>query len=95
MVEEWEDINGVLHYQNLSYVPEIICSELISRHHDNPLAEHFGVDNIQELIARKYYWPTLRRNVEAYVKGCNMYLASKVVCHKPYGNLQSLSVPTH
>ncbi len=37
----------------------------------------------------------LQRDVEAYVKGCNVYLASKAVCHKPYGDLQSLPVPTH
>ena len=37
----------------------------------------------------------LRRDVEAYVKGCNICLASKAVRHKAYGNLQTLPVPTH
>ncbi len=49
----------------------------------------------QELIARKYYWPMLRQDVEAYVKGCNVCLASKAIRHKLYGALQSLLVPTH
>ena len=69
--------------------------ELISRHHNNPLAGHFGINKIRELIARKYYWPTLHRNVETYIKGCNICLASKAVWYKPYGNLQTLPVPTH
>ncbi len=93
--EGWEDIKQVLHYQDLLYVPKVIRSELISRHHDNPLAGHFGIEKTRELIARKYYWPTLRRDVEAYVKGCDVGLASKAVCHKPNGDLQSLPVPTH
>ena len=51
----WEDINGVLHHQSLPYVPEIIRTELISRHHDDPLAGHFDIKKIRELVARKYY----------------------------------------
>ncbi len=85
--EGWEDIEHVLHYQGLPYVLKIIRSKLISRHHNDLLAGHFGIEKTRELIARKYYWPTLRRDVEAYVKGCNVCLASKAVRHKPYGDL--------
>ena len=95
LLEGWEDIKGVLQYRGLLYIPEIIQSELISQHHDNPLAGHFGIDKTRELIARKYYWPTLRRDVEAYVKGCDVCLASKAVRHKPYGDLQALPISTH
>ncbi len=84
--EGWEDIKQVLHYQGLPYVPKVIRSELISRHQDDPLVGHFGIEKTRELIARKYYWPTLRRDVEAYVKGCDVCLASKAVRHKPYGD---------
>ncbi len=76
-------------------MPEIVRTELISKYHDDPLAGHFGIDKRRELIARKYYWPILRRNVEAYVTSCDVCLALKAVRHKPYGDLQSLSVPTH
>ena len=37
----------------------------------------------------------LRQDVEAYVKGCDVCLASKAIWHKPYENLQTLPVPTH
>ena len=93
--EGWEDVDGVLHHQGLPFVPEIIRTELISRHHDDPLAGHFGIDKTRELIGRKYYWPSLRKDVEAYVRGCDVCLASKAVRHKPYGDLQALPVPTH
>ncbi len=76
-------------------MPEIVRTELISRHYDNPLAGHFGIDKIQELNGRKYYWPTLCHNIEAYVTGYDVCLASKAVKHKLYGDLQSLPVPIH
>ena len=69
--------------------------ELISRHHDDLLAGHFGIEKTCKLLAKKYYWPTLRHNVKAYVKGCDVCLTSKAVQYKPYGDLQSLPVPTH
>ena len=95
LVKDWQDIDGVLHYQGLPYVPKIIRMELISRHHDNPLAGYFEIEKTRELFSRKYYWPTLRRDVDNYVRGCDVCLASKVVQHKPYGDLQSLPIPTH
>ena len=85
----------MLHHQGLSFVPKAIRIELISQHHDNPLTNHFGIKKTHKLRARKYYWPTLRHNVKAYVKSCDVCLASKVVRHKPYGDLQLLLVPTH
>ena len=93
--EGWKDVKGVLQYQGLQYVPKIIRSKVISRHHNNPLAEHFGVDKTRELVSRKYYWPSLRKDIKNYVRGCDVCLASKAVRHKPYGDLQSLPVPTH
>ncbi len=73
----------------------MVRTELICRHHDDPLAGHFGIDKTRELIARKYYWLTFRHDVEAYVTGCNVRLASKLVKHKLYNDLQSLLVPPH
>ena len=76
-------------------MPKIIRTELISWHHNNQLVGHFGINKTRELIGRKYYWPSLKKDVEAYVKGCNVCLALKTVRHKPYGDLQALSTPIH
>ena len=37
----------------------------------------------------------LQKDVEAYVKSYNIYLASKIVCHKFYNNLQLLPILIH
>ena len=47
------------------------------------------------MVGRKYFWPSLRKDVESYVKRCDVCLASKAVRHNPYGDLQSLPIPTH
>ena len=93
--EGWEEVERVLQYQGLPYIPEIIQSEVISRHHNDPLAGHFGIDKTRELVGRKYYWPSLRKDDKNYIRGCDVCLASKAVRHKLYGDLQSLPVPKH
>ncbi len=85
----------MLHHQGLPDVQEVVKTEFISKHHDDPLAGYFGIVKIQELMALKYYWPTLYRDVQAYITGCDICLASKSVKHKPYGDLQSLLMPTY
>ena len=85
----------MLHQQGFPYVLKIIRTKLINRHHNDPLAGHFGIKKTRELIARKYYWPTFRHDIKDYVKRCDVCLALKPVRHKPYGNLQSFLVLTH
>ena len=87
LCRNWKDFDGILHHQGLSYVSEIIKTELISRHHDVPLTSHFGLEKTRELVARKYYWQTFRNDVEVYIRGCDICLLSKAIKHKPYGNL--------
>lgn len=62
----------------------------MSKYHDNLLANHFGIKKTQELATPKNYWPILQANMKAYVKGCNIYVTSKVVKYNFYEDLQSL-----
>lgn len=87
MAKCWEDIEGVLFYQDLPYMPEIICIELISCYHDNYLSRYFEINKIQKLVTRKYYWPTLYRDVKVYVKSYNICLITKAICYKSYKDL--------
>ena len=89
------NVDRVLEHQGLSFVPEIIQTKLISYYHDNSLIGHFAINKIRKLINRKYYWPSLRKDVKAYIKGYDVCLTSKTGRHKPYSNLQALQVLTH
>ena len=55
LLEGWKNDEEVLQYRDLAYVPEIICSKMISYHYNNPLAKHFGINKTQKLVAKKYY----------------------------------------
>ena len=46
-------------------------------------------------MSRKYYWLSLRKDVEAYVKVYNVCLTSKAVRYKLYDNLQALLEPIY
>lgn len=47
------------------------------------------------MVTREYYWLTLRKDMKAYVRECEICLASKAVRYKPYNDLPSLSVLTY
>ena len=95
LLEGWEDIKTVLQYQSLPYISELIHSEVINCHQNDFLIGHFGIDKTRELVAWKYYWPSLSKNVEIYVQGYDICLTSKAVRHKLYEDLQSLPILTH
>ena len=94
-INGYEKINKIFHHQGLPFIYKVIWTELISRHYNNLLASHFDIKNTCKFLAWKYYWPTLRHNIEVYVKSYDVCLASKAVCHKPYGDLQLLPILTH
>ena len=52
-----EGDNELLCHDNRIYVPEAFRATIIKRHHDNPLAGHFGTQKTLELISWHYYWP--------------------------------------
>ena len=54
-LEIYKKVDGMLHHQGLLFVLEVIRIKLISQHHNNLLAGHFGINKTMELLGRKYY----------------------------------------
>ena len=75
--EGWEKIDRGLHYQGLYFIFKTIQIKPISQYYNEALAGHFGLSKTKELISQHKYWPSLQRDIEAYVKGCNISLAWK------------------
>src|ERR1700761_8920509 len=44
--------------------------DLIRQRHDPPAYGHPGIRKTTDLVERDYWWPTLKREVVQYVKGC-------------------------
>ena len=90
------DSQGLLLYNDRLYVPEeaSVREELLKRHHDDPLAGHFGVEKTSELIGRKYFWKSMKADVKEYVNTCDICQRVKVKRHRPYGELNALPIPS-
>jgi hypothetical protein len=67
--------------------------EALRQHHDNPIAGHFGTRCTLKLVARKYNWPGMLRDVKAYTKACLMCQRIRPGRDQPYGTMEPLPQP--
>lgn len=74
---------------------EAIQTKITCRHHNNHLAGYFCIKNTRKLVAHKYYWSKLSYNLNAHIKGCDIYLALKRMSYKTYADLKSSLISTH
>lgn len=65
---------------------------IISSRHDAKLAGHRGISKTVQLVQRHYAWDGLRKEVEAYVKSCDICARTKRSLQKPAGLLQPLPI---
>lgn len=92
---DWQ-MKGTLLYKNDAIVvprDAALCSQLLRMHHDDPMAGHFGREKTLDLLARKYFWKEMRKDVEEYVKSCAVCQKRKAKRHRPYGELSALPMP--
>ena len=85
---EWEEICNM----NIEFTTEQ-KQHIIKTRHDDKTAGHPGINKTIELITRDFTWPKLRRDVEEYIQKCDVCAKAKHSRHKPYGLLQSPSLP--
>ncbi|SJL07041.1 uncharacterized protein ARMOST_10384 [Armillaria ostoyae] len=82
--------DSLLYYNKRIYVPRDSATrgEIISRCHDHITAGHPGIEKKKELVLRDYWWPKLKRDVEAYVQGCE-------TCARTKASTQARRAPLH
>ncbi|EGD73763.1 hypothetical protein PTSG_12319 [Salpingoeca rosetta] len=51
-------------------IPETARVPLLAEFHDTPTAGHQGIHRTHEALARHFYWPRMRQDVERYVRSC-------------------------
>ena len=70
---QWKEKESVLLYKDLLYIPkdDVLRERVTQENHDHPLAGHPGIRRTRDLILAKYYRPTIRKDIEKYVKGCD------------------------
>ena len=92
---QWKEKESVLLYKDLLYIPKDdgLRERVIQENHDHPLAEHPGIRRTRDLILAKYYWPTIRKDIEKYVEGCDKCQKTKSVTKAAKTPLQPNTVP--
>ena len=79
--------------QNLLVIPKHLISEILYTHHSEPLSGHLGIAKTYYKIKDRYFWDTLKTDVEKFVRGCADCQARKGENYrKPIGLLQPIRV---
>lgn len=88
--------NGELFHKGRLFVPaeETAKQEILRLYHDDPLAGHFGIERTLERIQRKYFWNDITKSVRDHCQSCQVCQLRKPRKHRPYGDLQSLPIPS-
>ncbi|KAL0168811.1 hypothetical protein M9458_037033, partial [Cirrhinus mrigala] len=78
---------------NLTYVPAVLRSRILSEVHTAPSSGHPGIKATLDLLHNRFWWPTMRHDTTNYVKNCVTCCTTKTPRQLPAGLLQPLPVP--
>ena len=90
LLSQWNiDENELLRKSFAVYVSKdsVTRKKIFRINHDDSGAEHFARSRIMAAIRKKYYWDSMRKNIEEYCKFCSVCQKVRVHHHKSYGNL--------
>ncbi|MES9881967.1 MAG: reverse transcriptase domain-containing protein [Sedimenticola sp.] len=73
-------------------VPLKLRDTVLKQYHDALTACHYGVERTYEAIRMKYFWPSMYRDIQMYVKTCEPCQQSKRYVHFRKAKLQPLPV---
>lgn len=94
--DEWEFEDRLLLHNGKIYVPkdDDLRTELITLHHDTPIAGHPGKWKTLEPLSQNYWWPLMTKAVTKYIQGCVRCQQTKAPRNAPPGKLHPNEVPS-
>jgi hypothetical protein len=84
--EEWwkECEDGTILYRGKLYIPanHDLREYILNVNHNPPTKGHPGKEAMYDLIARNYYWPSMKKDVASYCDTCEMCQKTKISTKK-------------
>ncbi|GFX55381.1 transposon Tf2-9 polyprotein [Trichonephila clavipes] len=68
-------------------IPNAERELIMQRHHNDPIAGHYGEDGIFQKISKRYYWTGMKKYISDYIKKCPECARFKATNQKPAGLL--------
>ena len=73
----WTDEDGILYRQGPKEYPRVVIPAtlvltVLENYHELPFTAHQGVSRTVGFISQKYWWETLRDDVSAFIKQCEL-----------------------
>ncbi len=86
--------NGILYRSDLLWVPfdEHLQMKLIREVHDQPSIDHSEILRTMKVIRRYYYWSSMRKTIDRYIRNCYICQRSKTSRNKFNELLHSLFI---
>jgi len=72
-------------------VPQSMHSQLFTHAHAGPLAAHLGSQRMLAQLRRLYYWPGMRKDIDAWCRQCEGCAISRGPPSRPHGHLRKVS----
>jgi len=79
--------------ENAIVIPKNLIQNVITAYHNASLARHLGITKTIKAIQIKYSWPSLIKDVTAFIKSCHQCQINKKSPGKPAGCLQPVPLP--
>ncbi|KAK1424176.1 hypothetical protein QVD17_19496 [Tagetes erecta] len=94
-IELTENTYGVKTIYGKLWVPRSgeLRKGILDEAHKSRYSIHPGGTKMYQDLKRDYWWPGMKREVEAYVSKCLTCLQVKAEHQKPYGKIQPLEIP--
>ena len=73
-------------------VPRSLCQDIFQQLHDAPTAGHLGINKTLHKVKSRFYWPTLKYDVEDWCKSCEKCAQRKPPIKKCRANMKIYQV---
>ncbi|MCO5603218.1 hypothetical protein L7F22_057365 [Adiantum nelumboides] len=86
--------DGFLIFREKLCVLDFFDRKVMTESHSPPYARLRGIDSTIKALEMYFFWPSLRKDTESFVRSCLICQRVKYDRGKAYGLLQPLSIPT-